>query len=215
MPFVTPPTFADADILTATQLNILSDDLEYLHGLVSGVNTPFNSLSTTVDLTTSNNQWLVRHTNQYLHYKMRVTSNENNDLYIYMVRGGHPVRLFHDNVQRSGTYTYEGFINLEDVTTWLIGTTPGSGTQDVYQGAWIAGTYNRYDIALNGGTYWYCSASSTTEEPTGTPADWVDFGTFVTLFGFGQRFQQYVETNVNTTFVFIVDYMLESDETSL
>ncbi len=124
------------------------------------------------------------------------------------------MRLFHDNVQRSAAYTYEGYINIDDVTTWVTGTTPGSGTGDIYQGAWSAGAYNQYDIVLHGGHYWYAE-TGTNEEPTGTPTDWQDFSTSVSLFGVGQRFQQYVVTNVDTTFVFVVDYMMESDETSL
>lgn len=37
MAFVTPPTFSSGAVLTAAQLNILSDDLNYLKGIADGV----------------------------------------------------------------------------------------------------------------------------------------------------------------------------------
>jgi hypothetical protein len=36
VPFTTPPTFVSGDVLTAAQLNILGDDLNYLSGIADG-----------------------------------------------------------------------------------------------------------------------------------------------------------------------------------
>ena len=41
MAYQTNPTFADGSILSASDLNILADNTEFLHGLVTGVNMPF------------------------------------------------------------------------------------------------------------------------------------------------------------------------------
>ncbi|KKN74836.1 hypothetical protein LCGC14_0387290 [marine sediment metagenome] len=191
----------------------MSDDIEYLYGLVSGVNTPFNSITTTVDLRDNNNQWLLRHAYQYLHHKARVTSNDNNDYNIFITRGAWDIRIFVDNEPRSNPYTYEGYIDLEDVTTWVIGLTPGSGDENVYQGAWGAGQYTKYDIVLHESHYWYAEIT-TNEEPTGVPADWQDLGTDVNIWTVGTRYQMYVYTNENL-FTFTIDYLLESDQTSL
>lgn len=50
MPWTAVPTFNSGDVLTATKLNILSANLEYLHGFVSGANPVMTSVTTTVDI---------------------------------------------------------------------------------------------------------------------------------------------------------------------
>lgn len=50
MPWTAVPTFTSGDVLTAHNLNILSDNLEYLHGFVSGANPVMTSVVTTVDM---------------------------------------------------------------------------------------------------------------------------------------------------------------------
>lgn len=41
-----------------------------------------------------------------------------------------------------------------------------------WQGAWSAGTYTKAQAVSHEGNSWICNATSTTEEPTGTPTDW-------------------------------------------
>ena len=41
MPYTPPPTFVDDAILSAAQLNVLSDNQEYFSGLAQAVNVPF------------------------------------------------------------------------------------------------------------------------------------------------------------------------------
>jgi hypothetical protein len=45
MPYTTPPTFVDGQIVSAAQLNILSDDIEFLNGVMAGPNIPFQSIT--------------------------------------------------------------------------------------------------------------------------------------------------------------------------
>jgi hypothetical protein len=44
MSFQTPPTFADGDVLSASQLNLLAANQNYLSGLASGVNPGFREV---------------------------------------------------------------------------------------------------------------------------------------------------------------------------
>jgi len=110
MAYTTPPTFADGNVLSASQLNILSDDVEFLHGIVSGVNAPFTS-DTFTDAGGNHvsRTWTKRREGRYLHYKVRITSNETADFYIY-VNG---VLGYHDPTNRSATYTWAGYIDLQ------------------------------------------------------------------------------------------------------
>lgn len=82
MPFVTNPVFADGNILTASQLNILSANLEYLFGRLPALNPPFNShLYTSNGLIEGSAIWWFRYTHRYMHYKFSVDSGSfSNDL---------------------------------------------------------------------------------------------------------------------------------------
>ena len=64
MAWTSPPTFSSGAVLSATNLNILSDDLAYLHGVVSGANPAMASIELTVDGTC---YAVIRHMHRYLH----------------------------------------------------------------------------------------------------------------------------------------------------
>lgn len=64
MAWTSPPTFSSGAVLTASQLNILSDDLEYLHGYVSGQNPGMASIVTDFD---GDSFGIIRHMQRYLH----------------------------------------------------------------------------------------------------------------------------------------------------
>lgn len=73
MPFVTPPTFTDGNILTATQLNTLSDNQEYLYGIATQTNAPFYGHSFGVNNESSEDfSWSIRHKYNTFIYDMRV-----------------------------------------------------------------------------------------------------------------------------------------------
>lgn len=109
MPYTSPPNFSDGAILTATQLNNLSDNIEFLYGVVQGVNVPFSSLRTEgIELTSANNQWTVRHLHRYLHYRMRQITGTSSNVKIYY--NGQTV--FEDGGTRNAPYTWSGYIDL-------------------------------------------------------------------------------------------------------
>ena len=61
----TPPTFTDTDVLSAAQLNIIRDDLQYLRGLSSTTNVP--TVNVTVDPRGGETQkWQIRHRAAFL-----------------------------------------------------------------------------------------------------------------------------------------------------
>lgn len=109
MAYTTPPTFADGNILTAAQLNILSDDIEHLYGLLSGVNVPFSSQTLTGSGDTR--KWIFRHQARYLHYKFRLTSGTSDELDI-RVGAGEDIE-YTDATNRSAPYEWTGYIDME------------------------------------------------------------------------------------------------------
>lgn len=68
MAYTTPPTFTTGSILSAAQLNILSDNIEYLNGFVVGTSPAMVSVNIPVD---GDVLFLIRHTQRYLHFKYR------------------------------------------------------------------------------------------------------------------------------------------------
>lgn len=110
MAYTTPPTFADDTILTAANLNILSDDVEHLYGLISGVNIPFSSQ--TITASGESRRWIFRRQARYLHYKIRNITNDTDELHIN-VNGNDE---YDDVTNRSGAYTWEGYIDLTGIT---------------------------------------------------------------------------------------------------
>ena len=57
MAWTTPPTFSDGAILSASQLNILSADLEYLYALLQAPQPASSTLYANRDLNSTNNSW--------------------------------------------------------------------------------------------------------------------------------------------------------------
>lgn len=80
MAYTTPPTFADGSVLSATQLNILSDDVEFLHGVADAHNFGFaikaGSASTSFD-------YYIRHKHRYLHFQYRIEIHDANEVQTY------------------------------------------------------------------------------------------------------------------------------------
>ena len=68
MAYQTPPTFVTGGILSAAQLNILSDDIEYLNGFSVSSNPAMTSVHLDVD---GDAFFVIKHTQRYLHVKFR------------------------------------------------------------------------------------------------------------------------------------------------
>lgn len=119
MPFVTPPTFTDGNILTATQLNTLSDNQEYLYGIATQTNVPFYGHSFGVNNESSEIwYWSIRHKYETFLYDVRVDLGTISQVQIKM--GG--IAIFTDATDHNNPYTYSGTIDLTShgftVGTW-------------------------------------------------------------------------------------------------
>ena len=114
MPYTTPPTFVNGQIVSAAQLNILSDDIEFLNGVIAGPNIAFQSI--TWDTNSGEHTWYVRHRHQYLHFSYTISADPADDVKIYY--GG--VLIYQDGTP--GEETVTTYRNLNSYGTWTAGT---------------------------------------------------------------------------------------------
>ena len=106
MAWTTPPTFTNS-LLSAANLNILSDDLEHLYGLLQMTRPPFRAL--TLNLEYSNNLWYIRYRERYLHYKVTVVGGDGNSAIALYVNG---VSRWSDATARAQNYVYSGYLDM-------------------------------------------------------------------------------------------------------
>lgn len=111
MSWSTPPSFSDGSLLSAAQLNILSDDVEFLYGALSGVNVPFRSLTSGSDLSKDTNIWKFRYLGRYLHYRVRLTSGQHDVFRLYYDDNEYVI----DDGSRSAPYTWASYIDLNSL----------------------------------------------------------------------------------------------------
>lgn len=67
MPYTAIPSQSDGNTLTATYLNTVADDIEFLHGIAERPNVGFHSVYTTVDAT---HYYTYLHLHDYLLYSI-------------------------------------------------------------------------------------------------------------------------------------------------
>lgn len=111
MAYQVPPSFADGDILSAANLNIISQNLEFFWGLVSGVNVPFTGEKLTGS--TDTRTWTGRRVGRYLHYKMRIVNGTSDEVTIRLDGNNE----YGDGTNRSAPYTWSGYIDLSATTS--------------------------------------------------------------------------------------------------
>jgi hypothetical protein len=87
MAFQTPPTFVDGDVLSASQLNILAANQNYLNGVAVGVNLAFRQ--TAVARETSQSYHVV-HTANNLYLRVTVPDNDTKVQVYYKDGSGLP-----------------------------------------------------------------------------------------------------------------------------
>lgn len=110
MAYTTPPTFVDGTVLSAAQLNILSNDIEFLYGIVSGINIPFTGEQITIGQTRG---YTFTRQGRYLHYKARLTAGDSDITSIKIdtfSEGG-------DSTNRNSPYTWTEVIDLTLTTS--------------------------------------------------------------------------------------------------
>ena len=103
MAYTTPPDFVTGAILSAAQLNILSDDVDFLNGIAQAPNIPFQAYEF---VGTESRDWYMRYRHPYLLYYYDVLHNPADDIKIYV----NDVEVFHDGAP--GEETVEGHIDL-------------------------------------------------------------------------------------------------------
>lgn len=119
MAWTTPPTFVDTNTLTAAQLNILSDNQEFLHGIANVPNVPFKVISAGNDI---NQTYKIQHRGQYLHYWVHITGGTHDELTITY----NGTDVYEDLGAQTGPYTWQSSVDLND--TGIITPTPTIGT---------------------------------------------------------------------------------------
>lgn len=109
MPWVAPPTFANG-VLSAAQLNTLSDDIEYLYGIAQQIHIPFAVLVTAADLNANNNGWRLRYSHRYLHYRISIDGWNCTLMQIYLNNS----LVFNDTTTRNN-YTWVGYVDVNSL----------------------------------------------------------------------------------------------------
>lgn len=120
MAWSSPPTFVDANVLSATQLNILSDNLAFLWGVLQAPQSTFPSHFFNQNLTVNNNGWAFRYRHRYFHYRVRITDGTIDELYIYI----NGVQYTISTTTESIGHVYSGYadVNAQGLTAGSVYT---------------------------------------------------------------------------------------------
>lgn len=111
MAYQVPPVFNSGDVLSAANLNIISQNLEFFWSLVSGVNIPFSGQTMTGS--GSSRVWTFRHTCRYLHYKFFLDGGDSDEITL-VVNGNDE---WGDATNRSADYTWTGYVDTNAITS--------------------------------------------------------------------------------------------------
>lgn len=207
MPYTTITTFVDGNILTASQLNTLSGNQEFLHSLGNSAFAPFNSFRiTATSFDEADAVWWIRHRLPYLHNKTTLNA-----------AGGPLYWRFFFNGTKYGEVASPGagVTGYNDVTTFV--SLPN------LLGAWITATAydddtnGDGDVVTSGGSYYKCILSHTsgaTNEP-GVGASWATYWTLLVLPVIGQMYSAHIEVAYSSPNESTVEYMFQSDSTTL
>lgn len=121
MAWTSTPSFIPSSTLSSAQMNILSDNIEFLHGIVTTVNAPFNAIRTVGEsLTESNNGFRLRKSAQYLLWRLELHSGETSNVIEIHIDDesdiNNPVEVLNLNVDSGGESTptvWDGAIDLD------------------------------------------------------------------------------------------------------
>jgi hypothetical protein len=108
MAYTSPPTFVNGNILTASQLNLLADDVQFLAGIAGRINIPFQSIisgaGSGIDAV-----WQIRHTHRYLLYY--ITQNASTSDQMKIRYDG--TEIYSDTGDRAAPYLWSGYVDLD------------------------------------------------------------------------------------------------------
>lgn len=144
MPYVTPPTFSTGQILTAAQLNVLSDDIEFLNSITDYINVPFSKYvyGTAGVQSMTEAKWLFFHRHDYLHYYMTIdTGDLDSPVYLKINWGAGEKILLTRTSSLTSPQTIAGYIDMPAILTALDGSAiPAGAKLEVYWDALTDGT---------------------------------------------------------------------------
>lgn len=111
MPYTAIPSQSDGNTLTATYLNTVADDIEYLNGVVERPNVGFHAIQGTL---TSQSPKLVTliHLHRYIHYQVVVTGTGD----AVALKAGTDGSTFGNTILNDGsspTGTYTGYADTD------------------------------------------------------------------------------------------------------
>jgi hypothetical protein len=109
--------------LTASQINTLANDVQFLAGLAAKVNIPFQSIISGAG-SGIDSIWMIRHTHRYLLYYLTQNASTSDSLAI-LYNG---TTILNDGADHPAPYTWSGHIDLED-TGIITGISYGSWYQ--------------------------------------------------------------------------------------
>lgn len=210
MPYTSIPTLSNGNVLNASHLNTLSANQEFLYALANQPNIPFSSYRDTIALLV--HPWDTRHKNRYLHYKITAASNWDY------------CRIFWNGVKlagnEAGATTFSGYY---DLTSWaglpnLLGAwTTATGYDDNPNGDGTGGNDDDGDVVTNGGSYYVCTNSHTSGASTepGVGASWTSYWELLTLPAVNTFCTIQVDVNFTGATEVTVEYLIETDSTSL
>lgn len=135
MPFIAPPTFSSGQILTASQLNVLSDDIEFLNSITDYINVPFSKYVYGLIGTQSMSEakWLFRHRGRYLHYYLTLdTGDVDAPLTIKVNWGAGVFTVFSQSSSLTSPQTIAGYVDLDTVLAGLGTAVPMGAFMEVY-----------------------------------------------------------------------------------
>lgn len=215
MAYTTIPTKADGDVLTASYLNTLSDNQEFLYGLANAANAPFASWKAqTSSVTNADVEWVIRHRLRYFHYRV-VVEDANNMEFVRIWFSG--VKIAGAEGDMSGTAgVLEGSY---DLTSW-------AGLPNL-TGAWVTatgydddleGSDDDGEVVTHGGQYYRCKLSHTsggTSEP-GVGGSWTTYWDLLTLPAVGTMCRLWVTVSRAAAADDVtIQYFFESDSGTL
>jgi len=144
MPYEAPPTFTDGDVLSASNLNVISRDIEYFHGLISGVNFPFYALLGTDEVDKEDQAYYCWHAGSILSYKFNTVYNslsgDTDSVVCFYVDWGDAATKPHLIYAGTTGILHEGTVNLYDPSSWPL-----------YVGDWATSTVYSEDSSPNWG----------------------------------------------------------------
>ena len=207
MSYTTIATKADGDILTASYLNTLSDNAEFLYGIANRANVPMCTLRVSAtDVDNSDAIWYFRHKLRYLHYKISCAANPDHVRVFYAATSYYAASVL------TGT-SYTGYIDLNTLANL-----------PKLLGAWVTATsYDNNsngdgDVVTRSGVYYKCTVDHTSGASTepGVGGSWATVWEVLNVPGLNTFHSCWVEVGgYGSPQTITVEYLVESDSTSI